>query len=326
MSGRSSSAPDQSSSPPVDEGNIAYGPYDSSDETATAPLPAAGTGGGMMFVATPIGNLGDISERALTTLKRADLILCEDTRVTGKLLHAYGIGTPTQTLHDHNEESRIPFLLERVRNGANLAIVSDAGTPMLSDPGYRLARAAIAEGLPVSGIPGPNAAALALTLSGLPPQPYMFLGFPPPRSHARREVFASLRAAEQAGLRATLIWYEAPHRLLETLVDMGAVFGAERAAAVGRELTKRFEQMVRGSIADVTTHFEKTTPRGEITLLLGPPDEEDAGADDLDRHLREALSTHSVKDAATLVAGFINLPRRTVYARALELSKETRAE
>ena len=280
----------------------------------------------MMFVATPIGNLGDISERALATLKGADLILCEDTRVTGKLLHAYGIGTPTQTLHDHNEESRIPFLLERVRNGAKLAIVSDAGTPMLSDPGYRLARAAIAEGLPVSGIPGPNAAALALTLSGLPPQPYMFLGFPPPRSHARREAFASLRACEQAGLRTTLIWYEAPHRLLETLVDMSAVFGPERHAAVGRELTKRFEQMVRGSIAEVTAHFGQTAPRGEITLLLGPPDDDDAGADDLDRHLREALTTHSVKDAATLVAGFINLPRRTVYARALELSKETRAK
>lgn len=313
MSGQSSSAHTPNSLPPERDAHPAY-------DKSTRPATASGS---LVFVATPIGNLGDISERALATLRDADILLCEDTRVTGKLLQAYGITTSTQTLHDHNEQERIPFLLGRLHDGARIAAVSDAGTPMLSDPGYRLARAAIAENIPVSGVPGPNAAALALTLSGLPPQPYMFLGFPPPRSQARRESFATLRAAEQAGLQATLIWYEAPHRLQDTLEDLEAVFGTARDAAVGRELTKRFEEMVRGNIPALRSHFSTTAPRGEITLLLGPPAEDDNGAADLDDHLRQALATHSVKDAATLVAGFINLPRRTVYARALELAKKT---
>ncbi|GEK92842.1 16S rRNA (cytidine(1402)-2'-O)-methyltransferase [Gluconobacter wancherniae] len=273
------------------------------------------------MVATPIGNLSDISERAIESLLSADAILCEDTRVTAKLLMARNISTPTRTLHDHNEQERIPFLIQQLENGSRFALVSDAGTPLVSDPGYRLVRAAIAAGIEITSIPGPNAVVTALTLSGLPPLPFMFLGFPP-KMEARVRAFEALRAGEQAGIRSTLIWYEAPHRLVDTLKDLIEVFGPAREAAVGRELTKRFEEMVRGTLAEVLSHFEQTAPRGEITLLIGPPAEDDSGADDLDRHLEEALETHSVKDAAALVAGFIKLPKRTVYARALELSRK----
>ncbi|WP_122050082.1 16S rRNA (cytidine(1402)-2'-O)-methyltransferase [Asaia bogorensis] len=290
--------------------------YDTSGNSATLPP------GSLTFVATPIGNLGDMSTRAIATLKAADVILCEDTRVTARLLKAYNVSTPTQVLHDHNEQDRLPGLLSRLAGGARLALVSDAGTPLVSDPGFRLARAAISAGVLVSAIPGANAATLALTLSGLPPHPYLFSGFASPRSSARRSQFAVLRAAEQAGLSATLIWYEAPHRLLDMLDDLIAVFGPEREAAVARELTKKFEEIRRGSLAVIREHFTETAPRGEITVLVGPPgDEADDNAHALDARLIEALKTHSVKDAATLVAGAVNLPKRVVYARALEIGK-----
>lgn len=277
--------------------------------------------GQLMLVATPIGNLADITPRALDALREAETILCEDTRVTAKLLQHYGISKPLLAVHDHNEAQRIPGLLERLKNGATLALVSDAGTPVFSDPGYRLVRAAIEAELPVTSLPGPNAAVTALTLSGLPPAPFLFLGFPP-RGEARKQEFAALRAVEQAGLSATLSWYESPHRLVETLGDLIEIFGPERPAAVGRELTKRFEEMVRGTLAEVQAHFQETAPRGEITLLVGPAAADDTGAHDLDALLREALGTHSVKDAAALVSAIVKLPKRTVYARALELSRE----
>ncbi|WP_229707389.1 16S rRNA (cytidine(1402)-2'-O)-methyltransferase [Bombella mellum] len=277
--------------------------------------------GQLMLVATPLGNLADISQRALDTLRMADAILCEDTRVTTKLLRHYGISNQLIPLHDHNEQDRTPGLLTRLHQGQRLALVSDAGTPIVSDPGYRLVRAAQEEGLAVTSLPGANAAVTALTLSGLPPLPFMFLGFPP-RGEARRQNFAALRAVEQAGLAATLIWYESPHRLLETLRTLQQVFGAGRPAAVGRELTKHFEEMVRGTVADLIARFEETAPRGEITLLLGPPARDDTSAQELDTVLKEALKSHSVKDAATLVAGIVSLPKRTVYNRALELARE----
>ncbi|GBR07995.1 16S rRNA (cytidine(1402)-2'-O)-methyltransferase [Asaia siamensis] len=304
---------------PVDDSTL-DGPqhaYDTSSRSATL---AAGS---LTLVATPIGNLGDISARAIATLNAADVILCEDTRVTAKLLKAYNVSTPTQILHDHNEEGRIPGLLSRLQSGAKMALVSDAGTPLVSDPGFRLARAAIAEGMNVGAVPGPNAATLALTLSGLPPHPYLFSGFAASRSSARRSQFAVLRAAEQAGFSATLIWYEAPHRLLDMIEDLIAVFGADRQAAVARELTKRFEEVRRGTLSELKTHFTQTAPRGEITILVGPTEEDTAPTEeDLDARLRTALKTHSVKDAAALVAGAVNLPKRVVYARALELGKE----
>ena len=279
---------------------------------------------GLTLVATPIGNLGDISERALGVLRQAELVLCEDTRVTARLFSAKHISVRTEPLHEHNERHRIPALIEKLKAGRRIALVSDAGTPLLSDPGYRLVRAAIAEGVPVGAVPGANAAITALTLSGLPPHPFLFAGFPPARSAARRDAFAILRAAERAGLNATLIWHEAPHRLAETLVDLQAVFG-DRDAAVARELTKRFEEIRRGRLADLVAHYGGEPARGEITVLVGPPPDQVTGEDELDARLRAALAAHSVKDAATLVAGAVRLPRRTVYARAMELAADPAA-
>jgi 16S rRNA (cytidine1402-2'-O)-methyltransferase len=274
---------------------------------------------GLVLVSTPIGNLGDIGVRARTVLRSCDLILCEDTRRTGRLLTALDIHNRTDALHDHNEDSKIPMVLDRLRAGQTIGLVSDAGTPVVSDPGYRLVRAVIAAGLPVSAIPGPNAALTALILSGLPPLPFMFLGFPPPRQAARQAAFGRLRAAERAGLSATLIWHEAPHRLLETLADIQEAFG-DRSAAVARELTKRFETVVRGKVSDITTLFNREPARGEITLLIGPPETEDP--EDLDQRLRAALATQTVKDAAALVSTATGLPRKLVYARALQIHQE----
>ncbi|WP_408884876.1 16S rRNA (cytidine(1402)-2'-O)-methyltransferase [Komagataeibacter medellinensis] len=278
--------------------------------------------GELVLVATPIGNLGDISRRAIETLQASDLILCEDTRTSARLLREYGIHTRTRPLHDHNEDRQIPALLHALGAGQRIAVISDAGTPLMSDPGYRLVRAVVAEGVRVSAVPGPNAAIMALTLSGLPPHPFMFSGFLPPREAARREVLAQLHAAECAGLAATLIWHEAPHRLAEMLATLADVLGPGRPAAVARELTKRFEEVRRGTLADLAAHYGEHAARGEITVVVGPPLASDSTADDLDSQLRAALRTLSVKDAAALVAGITSLPRRTVYARALELARE----
>ena len=277
---------------------------------------------GLVLVSTPIGNLADMTPRALAALRAADLVLCEDTRVTARLLAAHAIVATTSPLHEFNEEGRIPGLLDALRAGRRIALVSDAGTPLVSDPGYRLVRAALAAGLPVGAVPGPNAAVLALVLSGLPPQPFLFLGFPPPKTAGRRAAFGRLRAAERAGLAATLIWHEAPHRLAEALHDLAAAFG-DRPAAVARELTKRFEEVRRGSLAGLAAHYASHEARGEITVLVGPAPDEAHDAEDLDGQLRAALAVHSVKDAAALVAGSIGLPRKLVYARALDLSRAT---
>lgn len=272
-----------------------------------------------MLVSTPIGNLGDITARARAVLNACDLILCEDTRRTGRLLAAMDIRGRTETLHEHNEDARIESVLGRLRANQTIALVSDAGTPLVSDPGYRLVRAAIEADLPVTAIPGPNAAVTALILSGLPPLPFLFLGFPPPRQAARRVAFGGLRAAERSGLSATLVWHEAPHRLLETLVDLLEVFG-DRSAAVARELTKRFETVERGKVSYLADLFTREPPRGEITLLIGPPETDDP--EDLDGRLRAALATQTVKDAAALVSTATGLPRKVVYARALQIHEE----
>ncbi len=273
---------------------------------------------GLVLVSTPIGNLGDISPRAAEALRSAELVLCEDTRHTARLLAALGIAARVEPLHEHNEDARIPHLLRLLHQGRRIALVSDAGTPLVSDPGYRLVRAAIAAGLSVGAVPGPNAAVMALTLSGLPPQPFLFLGFPPPRQAARLAGFGRLRAAEAAGLAASLIWHEAPHRLAETLADLATAFG-DRPAAVARELTKRFEEVRRDTLPALAAHYAANPARGEITLVLGPPAEAAADAEGLDRQLRAALAGHSLKDAAALVAAATGLPRRMVYARALDL-------
>ncbi len=274
---------------------------------------------GLVLVSTPIGNLGDMTIRAVTALKAADLVLCEDTRVTARLFSAYGITARLAAMHEHNEDGRIAGILDLLRQGRRVALVSDAGTPLVSDPGYRLVRAAIGAGLPVTALPGANAAVLALTLSGLPPQPFLFLGFPPPRSAARLAAFAGLRAAERAGLSATLVWYEAPHRLAECLADMRAGFG-DRPAAVARELTKRFEEVRRGTLGELAAHYAAHAARGEITVVVGPAPEEAADMDDLDARLRAALAEGSLKQAVAVVTAATGLPRKQVYARALALA------
>lgn len=288
----------------------------SPDDLAIAPR---ARDAGLVLVSTPIGNLGDITARARDMLASADLVLCEDTRHTTRLLTALGLQARLQALHEHNEDAAIPAVLRRLEQGGCVALVSDAGTPLLSDPGFRLTRAAIAAGLTVTALPGPNAAVTALVLSGLPPLPFLMLGFPPPRSAARRAAFGRLRAAERAGLSATLIWHEAPHRLAETLADLAATFG-DRPAAVARELTKRFEEVRRDGLAALAAHYATTEARGEITLVVGPPPVAQEDAEDLDGQLRAALARNSVKDAAALVATATGLPRKLVYARALELS------
>ena len=255
------------------------------------------------------------------TLRAADLVLCEDTRVTARLFFHLGISTRLSPLHDHNEEARVADIMALLRQGQRVALVSDAGTPLVSDPGFRLMRAAIAEGLPVSALPGPNAAVLALILSGLPPQPFLFMGFPPPRSAARRAAFARLRDAERAGLSATSLWYEAPHRLAETLDDMAFVFGS-RPAAVARELTKKFEETRRGSLPDLAAHYAAHAARGEITVVVGPAPDEVTDEADLDTLLRAALTGHSLKEAVAQVTAATGLARKQVYARALAVQNE----
>ena len=262
-----------------------------------------------------------MTERAKAALREADLVLCEDTRHTGRLLSALGFGASLESLNDHNEDARTERVLELLRQGKRIALVSDAGTPLVSDPGYRLVRAALREGLPVTAAPGPNAAVTALCLSGLPPLPFLVLGFPPPRQAARRAGFGQLRAAERAGLSATLIWHEAPHRLAEMLADLANAF-AERPAAVARELTKRFEEVRRGPIGSLASHYAQQPAKGEITVLLGPPDAEPRDSEGLDDRLRRALAGNSLKDAAALVAGATGLPRKLVYARALALEAD----
>ncbi|MDI3309477.1 MAG: 16S rRNA (cytidine(1402)-2'-O)-methyltransferase [Acetobacteraceae bacterium] len=280
------------------------------------------TPAGLTLVATPIGNLGDLSPRALATLRGADAVLCEDTRVTGAMLARQGVSVPLLPLHEHNEDDQTPRILARLRAGERIALVSDAGTPLVSDPGYRLVRAAIAEGLPISAIPGPNAAVMALTLSGLPPHPFLFLSFLPAKAGARTAELARLRAAERAGLSATLILYEAPHRLAESLAALAELLGGDRPAAVARELTKRFEEVRRGSLAELAAHYAAAAPRGEVVLVIGPAPEDQAGEAELDQRLHDALAAGmSVRDAAAAVAAATGLPRKQVYARALEIGR-----
>jgi 16S rRNA (cytidine1402-2'-O)-methyltransferase len=277
---------------------------------------------GLSLVATPIGNLGDLSPRALAVLGGVDAVLCEDTRVTGQLLARHGMSVPLLPLHDHNEAEMVPRLLDRLRAGERLALVSDAGTPLVSDPGYRLVRAAIEAGLPITAIPGPNAAVMALTLSGLPPNPFLFQGFLPPKAGPRAAAIGRLRAAERAGLSATVVFFEAPHRLAETLAALAEGLGPDRPAAVARELTKRFEEVRRGSLSALAAHYATAEARGEICIVIGPAPEETTAEADLDSQLRAAMQGASLRDAAAMVAAATGLPRKQVYARALELSRE----
>ncbi len=287
----------------------------SSSAGAHAPTLAA-----LVLVSTPIGNLKDISVRACEALAGADAILCEDTRTSATLLRAHGIKTKLLPLHDHNEDAMIPRLLAEMRAGKSFALISDAGTPLVSDPGYRLVRAAIEAGLSVSGVPGPNAAVFALTLSGLPPHPFLFVGFLPAKAGPRQAAMGKLANAEAAGLSATMIFYEAPHRLADFLADAASVFGP-RPAAVCRELTKHFEEVRRAVLPELAAHYAQAAARGEITVVVGPAMDEPASAETLDAALRTAMGQMSMKDAVDAVTQATGLGRRQVYARALALGR-----
>ncbi len=243
-------------------------PVDSGESSETQTSLAAG----LYLVATPIGNLGDITLRALDVLKRVDRIECEDTRQTQKLLNHFQIGTPTESCHEHNERQRAESLVEAMKGGARIAVVTDAGMPGISDPGMWLAAAAIEAGIPVFPIPGANAALSALVASGLPTGEFHFLGFLPEKAGARRTRLEALAAAgNEAG---TLVFYEAPHRILETLADLESVYGPDLRVVVARELTKVHEEFLRGPVAEVRRDLAgRDRIRGEITLLVQAPAE-----------------------------------------------------
>lgn len=272
---------------------------------------------GLHVVATPIGNLGDITLRALSVLAAADAILAEDKRVTRVLLAHYGITTPVIAYHEHNAAEMRPVVLAKLAAGQTLALVSDAGTPLVSDPGFKLVEAAVEAGYPVTAIPGASAVLVGLVLSGLPTDRFFFEGFLPAKSGERRR-----RARELEGVPGSLVFFEAPHRITETLADLAAVLG-EREAAVARELTKRFEQVRRGTLPDLAAHYAKEgPPKGEIVLVVGPAvARAETGDAAIDAALEKALVTHSQRDAVQLVAGEMGLPRKRVYARALRLGE-----
>ena len=274
---------------------------------------------GLYLVATPIGNAGDISQRALDLLARADIVACEDTRVTAKLFAIHGIKAPLVAYHEHNAERMRPLLIERLERGQTVALVSDAGTPLISDPGYKLVRDVVAAALPVTALPGASAVLTALVLSGLPTNRFLFAGFLPAKQIARRRELAEL-----ASLKASLVFLESKQRLARTLTDMADVLGP-RPAAVARELTKMFEEVRRAPLSALADHYAQAgPPKGEVTIVVGPP--EDAGAGDppealLEGALNDALAQAPVSVAARQVAADLGLPRKLVYARALALKK-----
>ncbi|HXQ52969.1 MAG TPA: 16S rRNA (cytidine(1402)-2'-O)-methyltransferase [Stellaceae bacterium] len=275
---------------------------------------------GLYVVATPIGNAEDITLRALRVLRTAHVIACEDTRVSAKLLGRYGIATARLAYHDHNAERMRPRLLARLAAGEIVALISDAGTPLVSDPGFKLVREAIAHGVAVTTLPGPSAPLAALVLSGLPSDRFLFAGFLPAKDAARRSALAALKTVP-----ATLIFLESAPRLAASLAAMAAELG-DRPAAVARELTKLHEEVRRASLAALAEHYrEAGPPRGEIVVVVGGPEEALAQAPDvrdaaLDDALRAALERMSIKDATSVVVAALGLPRRAVYARALALA------
>lgn len=279
---------------------------------------------GLYLVATPIGNAADITLRALALLRHADLVACEDSRVTGPLLKRYGIGTVLFPYHEHNAAKVRPQLLARLQAGAVVALVSDAGTPLINDPGYKLVRDCIAAGIPVTALPGASAVLTGLSLSGLPSDRFLYAGFPPAKDAARLRWLAGLKPID-----ATLVLLESAQRLPDSLAAMADVLGGDRDAAVARELTKKFEEVRRGSLADLAAHYaEHGPPKGEVTLVIAPPpavDAADAGAD-LDTALRAALARLPLRQAVDEVATVLNLSRKPVYARALELRDADRPD
>jgi 16S rRNA (cytidine1402-2'-O)-methyltransferase len=281
----------------------------------TAPKATAG----LHLVATPIGNLGDITLRALQTLAGVDVIACEDTRITRRLTERYGIAAELVPYHEHNAATARPKILERLARGSAIALVSDAGTPLISDPGFKLVREACAAGHAVRALPGPSSVLTALAVAALPTDRFFFEGFLPAKEGARRA-----RLSELARIDATLLLFESGNRVQTTLRDLGGIMGA-REAAICRELTKMHEEVTRGTLAELAKTADTLETRGEFVLVIGPPaaDAQALTAEALDNLLRDQLVHHSVKDAVALASELSGRPRREVYARALELAKET---
>jgi 16S rRNA (cytidine1402-2'-O)-methyltransferase len=286
-----------------------YAPFGVSMEAAKVPA-------GLYVVATPIGNLGDITLRALDILAGADVIACEDTRVTRKLTERYGITTPLTPYHEHNAAEARPKLLSRLGEGQSIALVSDAGTPLISDPGYKLVRASREAGYQVTALPGPSAVLAALMVSGLPTDRFFFEGFLPPKQAARQKRIAAL-----TNIRATLVLFEGGSRLSSTLVDLAATLGP-RVAVICRELTKLHEEVRFESLDALARRYANGAEiRGEFVVLVAPPADEQH-ADDIDALLKRALSRVSVKDAVGEIAVVTGRPRREIYERALALTKD----
>ena len=281
-------------------------------QTVVAARPLAGA---LYLVATPIGNLADITLRALETLAAADILACEDTRVSRVLLERYGIRRRTIAYHEHNAAQAGPKLIAALEAGKSVALISDAGTPLVSDPGYRLVGEALDKGIRVVPVPGPSAALAALTASGLPSDTFLFAGFPPTRAGQIRSRLESLKAVP-----ATLIFFESPRRLAETLAAMAETLGGERRAAVGRELTKTFEETRTGTLAGLAAHYAAAdTPKGEIVVCVGPPLPVEQSADAVDALLTSLARDMPASKAAAEAAKTTGQPKQALYRRLLEL-------
>lgn len=273
-------------------------------------------GPGLYLVATPIGNLTDFTLRAISVLARVDVVYCEDTRHSRQLLAQYGISRSLRPYHEHNEERELPRILGELTDGHSVALISDAGTPLISDPGFKLVREAASAGHRVVSIPGPSAVIAALSCSGLPTDRFLFAGFLPAKQSARRT-----RLAELANVPATLVFFEAPSRLADALVDMAEVLGTEREAVVARELTKLHEEVRRaplGSLAESASEIER---RGELVVLVGPPQPTDVADDEILARLEESLAHGSVRDASREVAQALGVPRARVYDLAVRIKR-----
>ncbi len=275
---------------------------------------------GLYLVATPIGNLGDITLRALETLAGVDIIACEDTRITRRLLERFSINATLKQYHEHNAEQARPKILEALANGSSIALVSDAGTPLISDPGFKLVREVSAAGFPVIALPGPSSVLTALSVAALPTDRFFFEGFLPSKQNARRT-----RISELARIDATLVMFESGARVQDSLQDLASIMGA-RDAAICRELTKLHEEVRRASLNELAAISDTLETRGEFVLVIAAP-AADAGMDDaaLDNLLRTAMASGSVKDAVAQAVDASGRAKRDVYARALELSKDMRS-
>jgi len=285
-------------------------------------LTAARAAPGLYLVATPIGNLGDITLRALETLACVDIIACEDTRITRRLTERYGITAELMPYHEHNAAAARPKILERLASGGSVALVSDAGTPLISDPGFKLVREAACAGHRVIALPGPSSVLTALSVAALPTDRFFFEGFLPAKQAGRRT-----RLSELARIDATLVLFESGNRLQEALIDLAEILGA-RKATICRELTKLHEEVLRATLTELAARAGALETRGEFVLVIGPPlaDAQILTTDALDELLRQQLTDHSVRDAVAHAVELSGRPRREVYARALELAKQTNAK